>query len=99
MGDAYLALKLGDRIGTEGVVEEGWAIGQLYELNGSMRSQGWYPPAYASQKQKVCTQLGWTRENVESFLFHGTDNTDSVLQLSESNPGRSANDLWWGELK
>ena len=46
MGDAYLAVKLGDRIGTEGVVEEGWEIGQLLELNGSMRSQGWYPPAY-----------------------------------------------------
>ena len=39
LGDAYLALKRVDRIQTEGVVEEGWAIGHLYELNGSMRSQ------------------------------------------------------------
>ena len=35
----------------EGVVDEGWEIDQLLELNGSMRSQGWYPPPYVGDIQ------------------------------------------------
>ena len=36
LGDAYLALKRVDRIQTEGVVEEGWAIGNV---NGGLTAK------------------------------------------------------------
>ena len=37
---------------------------------------------YDSHKQRVCDDLGpmWLREDVESWLFHGTDCVDAVLR-------------------
>ena len=30
-------------------------------------------------QRTVCAELGWSREEVKSWLFHGTDDVDAVL--------------------
>lgn len=45
-GYEYLPLRKGDHLWHKGVIEEGWAYGELCDECGVIGKQGWYPPEY-----------------------------------------------------